>query len=251
MSGPDDPFAGVDPAVMGPDIVALGGRLDAASVLAAYRRGIFPWPSDLPIRLTQPLRRMVRAGLLALLPAPDPTDLVSWWSPDPRPVVRVDRLHVPRTVRQQLRRSGWETTVDRAFGAVLAACADRTEGTWIVPDLARAYADLHALGHAHSLEVWQGDALVGGLLLVQVGGVVSGDSMFHRVGGASKVGVVDLVARLAAAGGTLVDTQQTTSTLQLLGQEVLPRRDYLAALAAVRDRPVVLDADRLPVARLA
>ena len=231
-----------DPATAGEDgLVGIGADLEPATLLDAYRRGIFPWPH--------------------------PGAPLPWFSPDPRGVIRLDGLVVSRSLRARLRRSGWDTTVDRAFAAVLAGCADRpTEegpggpepgppesgegGTWITPPMRAAYQRLHDLGHAHSLEVWAGGELVGGLYGVGVGGVFTGESMFHLASDASKVALVDLVARLAEAGGQLVDVQMVTPHLASLGARDLPRADFLRLLARVRDRQVRLATDRLQVARL-
>jgi leucyl/phenylalanyl-tRNA--protein transferase len=219
-----------DPATTGEDgLVGIGADLEPATLVDAYRRGIFPWPH--------------------------PGAPLPWFSPDPRGVIPLDDLVVSRSLRARLRRSGWETTVDRAFAAVLAGCADRPGhlregGTWITPPMRAAYQRLHDLGHAHSLEVWDGAELVGGLYGVGVGAVFTGESMFHLATDASKVALVDLVARLAEAGGRLIDVQMVTPHLASLGARNLPRAEFLALLAAVRDQPVRLSADRLPVARL-
>jgi leucyl/phenylalanyl-tRNA---protein transferase len=184
-------------------------------------------------------------------------------------VIPLDGLAVSRSLRSRLHRSGWETTVDRAFPAVIAGCADRKGagrrgsggregrspvdqggGTWITPPMRVAYQRLHDLGHAHSLEVWAGDQLVGGLYGVGVGGVFTGESMFHLVTDASKVALVDLAARLTEAGGCLIDVQMVTPHLASLGARDLPRAEFLELLARARDDPVRLTTDRLPVSRL-
>src|ERR671913_455072 len=123
-------------------------------------------------------------------------------------------------------------------------------GTWITPPMRAAYQRLHDLGHAHSLEVWDADELVGGLYGVGVGGVFTGESMFHLVTDASKVALADLTARLSQAGGCLIDVQMVTPHLASLGARDLPRAEFLDLLARVRDDPVRLPTDRLPVARL-
>jgi leucyl/phenylalanyl-tRNA---protein transferase len=123
-------------------------------------------------------------------------------------------------------------------------------GTWITPPMRVAYQRLHDLGHAHSLEVWAGGELVGGLYGIGVGGVFTGESMFHLASDASKVALVDLAARLVQAGGQLVDVQMVTPHLASLGARDLPRAEFLELLAKVRDDPVRLATDRLPVARL-
>jgi leucyl/phenylalanyl-tRNA--protein transferase len=203
----------------------LGADLEPATLVHAYREGIFPWPQ--------------------------PAGPLPWFSPDPRGVLPLDGVHASRSLRQRLRRSGWDTTVDRAFDEVIAACAHRPgEGTWITGRMRAAYRRLHRLGWAHSLEVWDGRRLVGGLYGVLVGGVFTGESMFHHASDASKAALAELAVRLAAAGGTLIDVQLATPHLASLGAVELPRGDFLATLARVRDDPVRLPEQRRPVAAL-
>jgi leucyl/phenylalanyl-tRNA---protein transferase len=219
-----------DPVGAGEDgLVGIGADLEPATLVDAYRRGIFPWPH--------------------------PGAPLPWFSPDPRGVIPLDGVRQARSLRARLRNSGWETTVDRAFAAVLAGCADRPEnlrsgGTWITGPMRAAYQRLHDLGHAHSLEVWDGGELVGGLYGVGVGGVFTGESMFHLASDASKVALVDLAARLVEAGGCLIDVQMVTPHLASLGARDLPRAEFLDLLARVRDDQIRLATDRLPVARL-
>ena len=207
-------------------VVGIGADLAPTTLVDAYRRGIFPWPH--------------------------PGVPLPWFSPDPRGVLRFDDLHVSRSLRRTIRGCGWTTTVDRAFARVVTACGeDRGDaGTWITPAMARAYQGLHELGWAHSIEVWSGRTLVGGLYGVQVGGVFTGESMFHRRADASKVALVDLVARLRAAGGRLVDVQLTTRHLRSMGATDLPRVRFLDHLAAARDHDVRLTTTERPVDRL-
>jgi leucyl/phenylalanyl-tRNA--protein transferase len=211
----------------GDGVVGFGADLQPATLLHAYRHGIFPWPHP---------------GM----PLP-------WFSPDPRGVIPLDGLRVSRSLRQRLRRCGFQTTVDRDFPAVVAACAAcrRPEGTWILPEMHAAYVRLHRLGHAHSLEVWDGGELVGGLYGIGVGAVFTGESMFHRVSDASKVALVDLVDRLVEAGGWLIDVQLPTAHLTSLGARPMARRDFLALLRRAREVAVSLPRERRPVARLA
>ena len=219
-----------DPATADSDaggLVGFGADLKPATLVDAYRRGIFPWPHpgvDLP-----------------------------WFSPDPRAVIPLGGLRVSRSLRQRLRRCGWATTVDAAFEAVVAACAERPggEGTWIGRGMRQAYVRLSRLGWAHSVEVWDGDDLVGGLYGVAVGGCFTGESMFHRSTDASKVALVDLVERWREAGGAFLDVQLPTEHLASLGAVEVPRAEYLSWLEAVRDRHVPVVLDRLPVSRLA
>lgn len=208
-------------------VVGFGADLKPSTLVDAYRRGIFPWPH--------------------------PGVATPWFSPDPRAVLPLDGLHVSRSLRQRIRRCGWSTTVDSAFEAVVDACARRPggEGTWIGRDMQQSYGRLWRLGWAHSVEVWDGGDLVGGLYGVAVGGCLTGESMFHRATDASKVALVDLVARWAEAGGAWVDVQLPTAHLTALGAVEVPRAEFLRRLAAVRDHHVPIVLDRLPVLRLA
>lgn len=232
---PDPGSADVD------GLVAFGADLEAPTLVDAYRHGLFPWPHE---------------GV-AVLP---------WFSPDPRGVVdlTVGQPAKSRSMRQRLRRSGWTTTVDGEFDAVVEACsqrrgtsvgdADDDSGTWINESMRTAYGRLHRLGWAHSVEVWShgaGDRLVGGLYGVTVGGCWTGESMFHVEPDASKVAFVDLCSRWAEAGGTLVDVQIPTDHLLSLGAVAVDRHDFINRLAEVRDDDVRLIVDRLDVARLA
>lgn len=207
-------------------VVGIGADLAPATLVDAYRRGIFPWPHP---------------GM----PLP-------WFSPDPRGVITRAEFHVSRSLRRTLRRCGWVSTVDADFGSVLRACGDerRTEGTWITAAMRRAYTRLHELGWAHSLEVWDGAQLVGGIYGVQVGTVFTGESMFHRVGDASKVAMLDLLTRFEAAGGELLDVQIATDHLASLGTRELPRGRFLAQLHAGRDLAIRMSVAPAPVSRL-
>ena len=234
------------------ELVALGGRLDVETLVAAYRAGCFPWPATGPYEasLDRDSRRLVRRGLIPLLPGTVPdAPLMPWMSPHPRPVLLPDRVSVNRSLRKRLRHCRWETTMDRAFDDVIAGCADR-DPTWITDAMRDAYRALHRAGQAHSLEVWAGDRLVGGLYGVLTGRVFSGESMFHRAADASKVAVVDLCQRGVEAGVVLVDTQDESDHMVRLGQLLLHRDDYLQVLYRFRDDPVDLPGDRRPVDRL-
>lgn len=251
---PDDPFRAVEVVGAPRELVALGGRLDPPTLLSAYRHGVFPWPATgvHQAALERSARRLARRGEVPLLPGGDDgDDLVPWCSPEPRAVLLPDELLVSRSLRQRLRRSGWEASLDTAFDEVVAACADRLDGTWITRGMREGYSALHRAGHAHSVEVWDGDALVGGLYGVQVGAVFCGESMFHRTSDASKVALVELCARLLDAGGVLVDVQQDTAHLASMGAALVHRHEYVELVTALRDVPTTLDAARRPVARLA
>jgi leucyl/phenylalanyl-tRNA--protein transferase len=252
--GPEAFFASLDVRGAPRDLVAVGGTLDAATLVAAYRAGCFPWPSSPGDEraFERAARRLVARGRLPRLPGRD--GLVPWCSPDPRAVLLADDLVVRRSLRARLRGCGWTTTVDAAFDRVVAGCADR-DSTWITGRMQEAYGELHRTpapgANAHSVEVWEGDELVGGLYGVLVGRVFCGESMFHRRTDASKVALVELCRRLLDAGVRLVDTQQETEHMASLGQVAVRRADYLQLLTALRDDPAELDRTRQPVARLA
>jgi leucyl/phenylalanyl-tRNA--protein transferase len=247
VTGPD-PFGSLDVAAAPRELIALGGTLDAATLRSAYRAGCFPWPHDDPA-LERQAARLARRGAVPRLPGPD--RLVPWCSPDPRAVLMADAVVVRRSLRARLRGCGWVATVDTAFEAVVEACADREEGTWITERMREGYAELHRAGGAHSVEVWDGVRLVGGLYGVLVGSVFCGESMFHRATDGSKVALVELCDRALEGGFRLIDTQQETSHLASLGQVLVRRTDYLRALAVLRDRPAQLPLGRRQVARLA
>jgi leucyl/phenylalanyl-tRNA---protein transferase len=178
---------------------------------------------------------------------------VPWFCPPQRGVLPLDQVHVARSLARTLRRCGFETTIDEAFEAVVEGCREprpHGSGTWISDALGAAYARLQRLGHAHSLEVWDGERLVGGIYGVLVGGVFCGESMFHRTTDASKVALVDLAARLTEAGAGLLEVQHATPHLRSLGAIEIPREVYLGLLRELRDDRVSLLRDRLPVSRL-
>lgn len=195
-------------------LVAVGGDLSVARLLLAYDSGIFPWYDE---------------GLPPL-----------WWSPNPRAIIEPARLHVSRSMLRVMRHGGFRVTWNRAFGAVMRGCADREEGTWILPEMLEAYAELHRLGHAHSIEVWLGPELAGGLYGVQRGGLFAAESMFHRATNASKLALIAAVRAVASRGIELFDTQLLTPHLASLGASALPRREYLARLARARHLSVDL-----------
>ncbi|HEX4191222.1 MAG TPA: leucyl/phenylalanyl-tRNA--protein transferase [Marmoricola sp.] len=199
------------------DVIAVGADLAPATLLAAYRRGLFPMPYD-PV---DPVTRS--AG-----------DLISWWSPVDRGVLPLDALTVSKSLRRSLRR--YEVTCDTAFAEVVAGCGDPgRDGGWISSDIAAAYQRLFELGWAHSVEVWADGALVGGLYGVALGGLFAGESMFSRAVDASKVALVHLVQLLGDehAGDRLIDTQWQTDHLATLGVQMIDRADYLARLPAL------------------
>jgi leucyl/phenylalanyl-tRNA--protein transferase len=201
------------------DLVGSGADLEPGTLLAAYRSGLFPMPGG----------AVDDSGSGSML----------WWSPVERGVLPLDGLVVSRSLRQSLRRM--EVRVDTSFAAVVAACADPSrEGAWIDGQVTRAYARLHDLGWAHSVEAWQDGELVGGLYGVAVGGLFAGESMFHRVSDASKVALVGLVdvLRDEHADRRLLDVQWRTDHLASLGVVTVPRASYLRMLRVARDLPL-------------
>jgi leucyl/phenylalanyl-tRNA--protein transferase len=202
-------------------LVAVGGDLRPEWLLRAYAAGVFPWYNEgYPVH---------------------------WWSPDPRAIFELDGLHVARRLRRTLRSGRFRFTVNRAFGAVIRGCAAPRRGeeglapdetTWITPDMIEAYEELHRLGHAHSVEVWCGEQLGGGLYGVAVGGLFAAESMFTQMRDASKAALVDLVERLRQRGFTLLDTQMVTPHTARLGAVEIPRAEYLRRLQRAVALPV-------------
>ncbi|MFN8545339.1 MAG: leucyl/phenylalanyl-tRNA--protein transferase [Candidatus Binatia bacterium] len=186
-------------------LLAAGGDLAPGTLLAAYRAGVFPWP--------------------------DPTGRLFWWSPDPRAVLPLDGFHASRSLRRIRRQGRFRTTRDQACDAVIDGCAGgRDDGTWITPAVRAGYLELHALGWVHSIEVWRGEQLAGGLYGVAIGGFFAAESMFHRERDASKVALAVLVEHLRARGFTLLDVQLPTPHLASLGVITIPRDEYLVRL---------------------
>jgi len=192
-------------------IVALSRTMSPGLVLQAYRKGIFPWP--------------IMQGV------------VPWASPDPRAVYRLGPPRWPRHVRRA-RGLGYTVTFDRSFREVLTACGEaRSEGTWITPDVLATYSELHALGWAHSAEVWSEGELVGGLYGLAIGSLFAGESMFHARTGASKVAFAAVVERLLEREFTVFDVQVMSPHLATLGCVEVPRSEYLRLVEAAVDQP--------------
>lgn len=197
-------------------LLAVGGDLRPERLLAAYAAGIFPWYSE--------------------------GEPILWFAPDPRAVIEPSRLRVPRGVRRTVARAGaLRLTMDTAFGDVIRACAatERLDqsGTWITPDMIRAYERLHAMGFAHSVEAWDGELLVGGLYGVSLGRYFAAESMFRRVSGASMAGLVALLRQLDAWGFALLDCQMFTPHVGRLGADLWPRPVFSTALAKALQSP--------------
>jgi leucyl/phenylalanyl-tRNA--protein transferase len=177
-----------------------------------------------------------------------------WLDPEQRGVIPLRGFHLPRRLAKTLRRAPYRFTANRAFARVLSECAAPRPGSydsWINAEIAGLFAALHAEGHAHSIEAWEGERLVGGLYGIAIGGAFFGESMFSRADDASKLALVQLVARLRLGGFTLLDAQFTTEHLAQFGTEAVPRAEYKAMLAEAVERPARFPAEPDPAALLA
>lgn len=211
----DDPFPPVGAALdRYGGLLAAGGDLSVPRLLAAYRRGIFPW-----FNANEP---------------------ILWWSPDPRMVLFPSEFRISRSFRKRLVRADYQVRVDSAFERVMRACAAPragASGTWIDARMIEAYCALHAAGHAHSFETWVADELVGGLYGVALGGAFYGESMFSRVSDASKIALAHLVRFLSAQDFGIIDCQMNTAHLASLGARAIPRAEFVALLDDLAVRP--------------
>ena len=185
-------------------IIAIGGDLSTERLLLAYSKGIFPWYNE--------------------------GSEIIWWTPDPRFVLFPKDLKVSKSMRQIIRSGKFKITYDTQFSQVIAQCKNtprkEQDGTWITDEMEEAYIKLHELGHAHSVEVWQNEQLVGGLYGVCLGCVFFGESMFAKVSNASKMGFISLVQNLEKKGFELIDSQDHTAHLESLGATHISRRKF-------------------------
>lgn len=208
-------FPDVNTALREPNgLLAIGGDLSVERLLAAYRRGIFPWYSR-----GQP---------------------ILWWSPNPRAILRLSALRISRSLRKSLRRGDYQVRFDTAFEEVIWQCAKPRGdglGTWITEEMRNAYVRLHKLGYAHSIETWDGDQLIGGLYGISIGKIFFGESMFSRRTDASKLAFVYLVRQLEKWAFALVDCQVYSEHLGSLGAEQIPRERFTAYLDNYCDKP--------------
>ncbi len=224
---PDDGsewFPPLDAALDEPDgLLAAGGDLTPRRILSAYRRGIFPWYS--------------------------PGQPVLWWSPDPREILRPEEFKLSRSLAKTLRNRGLTITFDRAFERVIAQCAaprSTSPGTWITPEMRTAYTALHRLGHAHSVEAWLGERLVGGLYGVLIGQVFFGESMFSRERDASKAALATLVSEGRATGLALIDCQLASPHLRSLGSRPVGRSIFADWIARLTTGPAATTFTQAP-----
>ena len=182
---------------------------------------------------------MVEAYTNGIFPWFNPGDPIIWWSPDPRAIIDLQNFHVPRRLAATIKQQKFRVTVDTQFRAVMEGCAaDREEGTWVTVEMIDAYTALHERGQAHSLEVWIGEQLVGGIYGVAIGGFFAGESMFHRARDASKVALVNLLTHLRDRGFELFDTQIINDHTAQFGAVEIPRAVYLLRLAKAVGKPV-------------
>ena len=215
--GVNDPFPPVEQARRDPNgLLAAGADLSVERLLDAYAHGIFPWFSE--------------------------GEPVLWWTPDPRMVLWLAEVHVSRSLGRTLRARRFRVTLDTAFAEVVAGCAeprpDRPD-TWITREMAEAYERLAALGHAHSIEVWDGAALAGGLYGVALGRMFFGESMFSRRTDASKVALATLARQLARWGFEMLDCQMSTTHLASLGAREISRREFTRHVERLVQLPAV------------
>ncbi|HEV7649884.1 MAG TPA: hypothetical protein VGP26_17190 [Actinophytocola sp.] len=230
--------------------VAFHDDLGPQALLDAYRHGLYPFPADTDEQKI--MSELTYEGRVPVLGQGTDPYAVAWCSPDPRPVILVDELHLQRSLRKQLRNKvEWTTTLDACFGRVVRQCRVGREPRWLTDRLVASLARLHEAGHAHSVEVWDGDELVGGTFGVRVGGVFSADSQFTVRSGAAKVAVACLARRMAGSGGVAVDVQHDGDHARLLGAVPVPRAEYLALLREHADVDAAMPADPLPARELA
>lgn len=191
-------------------LLAIGGELSVKRLLDAYNHGIFPWYDD-----SQP---------------------VIWWSPDPRMVLFPEKLRISGSMRQLLKKEKFQVTFDENFESVINNCAkikrDGQKGTWITGEMMDAYIELHSLGYARSVEVWQEDQLVGGLygIYLKEKKIFCGESMFALVSNASKFGFIKMVEKLKLEGVKIIDCQVYTKHLESLGAEEISREEFIKYL---------------------
>ena len=184
--------------------------IDSDLLLEAYRLGVFPMAMD--------------------------NGEIRWFSPEPRTILPLDAFHVPHGLKRERRVRAIEIRINTSFEAVIRACAERAD-TWINDEIVESYARLHELGHAHSVEAWEANELVGGLYGVAIGGAFFGESMFHRTTGASKIALWALVDHLRERRFALLDTQWLTPHLKQFGAREIPRQLYLHLLNDAIDLP--------------
>ena len=195
-------------------LLAAGGNLNTATLLSAYYQGIFPWYSE--------------------------GDPILWWSPQTRCVIEPSSLHISKSLKKSLRQQSFRVTFNHAFQAVIEACSrkDTDEDSWIDQEMIDAYSELHYQGHAHSVEVWRDNELIGGAYGVAMGAVFCGESMFSHAANSSKIALAYLCKQLIKLDFKLLDCQLETEHLLTMGAQLLPRSEFLSQLHSLRDRKI-------------
>ncbi|TWI50467.1 leucyl/phenylalanyl-tRNA--protein transferase [Pseudomonas duriflava] len=218
-------FPSIDNALREPNgLLAAGGDLSANRLIAAYRHGCFPW-----FQAGQP---------------------ILWWSPDPRTVLVPKDIHISRSLVKLMRQQRFQVSFDRDFSGVIKGCSeprDYTQDTWITPEMSQAYKELHYRGIAHSVEVWEGDSLVGGLYGLAIGKLFFGESMFSRTNNASKVGFATLVKKLTEWEFALIDCQMPTQHLNSFGAINISRTVFSNYLTQYLDETSKADWPTWPI----
>lgn len=229
---PPQAFPDVSEACTEPDgLLAAGGDLSAERLLYAYQHGIFPWYSE--------------------------GQVILWWSPDPRCILKPDQFHLSRRLKRELQNSDYLFSFNQEFSDVVAACAAKRsnqDGTWITTDMATAYRDLHSDGWAHSVEIWHQDELIGGLYGIAIGCIFFGESMFSRSKNTSKIAMLALSQQLLAHRFLALDCQLGSPHLLSLGARMIPRPVFQDMLASACNPPIRIvqwPSERVPVATLA
>lgn len=212
---PQQPFPPAHLAMRDPNgLLAIGGDLSVARLIRAYSQGIFPWYN--------------------------PDEPILWWSPDPRAVLMPSEMRVTRSLDKVIRRADYAVSLDQSFGDVLQECSGpraRSRGTWLGSEMREAYTQLHARGYAHSVEVWRGGDLIGGLYGVALGRVFFGESMFSRASDASKIALYWLAQQMIAWDFGLIDCQVGSAHLKSLGAADLSRERFLNVLRTAVSQP--------------
>ena len=212
---PQQPFPPAHLAMRDPNgLLAIGGDLSVARLIRAYSQGIFPWYN--------------------------PDEPILWWSPDPRAVLVPSEMRVTRSLEKTIRRADYAVSLDQSFGNVLHECSGpraRSRGTWLGSEMREAYAQLHARGYAHSVEVWRAGELIGGLYGVALGRVFFGESMFSRASDASKLALYWLVQQMTAWDFGLIDCQVGSAHLKSLGATDMSRERFLNVLRVAVAQP--------------
>lgn len=225
--------------------VAFGGTVRPPDLLAAHSQALLAMPTDTAEDADVNRALYADGSGLRFVGVREPSYELGWWSPDPRPVLTRDSVRIGAGLSATLRAcQDWTTTIDRAFDTVLHACRAGREPRWLTDRLVASIGELHEQGWYHSVEVWSGSRLVGGAVGLGRGAVFSADTMFHRVSGASRIALIDLVARLADTPAQVLDLQWDSPHARRLGARLMPRPEYVALAARSTQRIVLPTSER-------